>query len=167
MNALDDYGDTIQQLSDFVKNLDESIRVEAFRFLLSRETAPVAKSPTENIARAVISQRPSSDRPVAPQELIRKSGVSKFTDKAIVLAYWLEQYQEQATFSSGDLKAAFEQAREPSPKNPSDLVANLEATGRVMRAEKTGNVQHYRLTSSAINEVERWTQRERSPHEPE
>jgi hypothetical protein len=166
MSALDDYGETIQQLSDFVKKLDESIRVEAFKFLLSRETSP-AKPASAQIARAAISHSPSSDRPVAPQELIRKSGVSKFTDKAIVLAYWLEQYQQQVTFSSGDLKAAFEQAREPSPKNPSDLVANLEATGRVMRAEKAGNVQHYRLTSSAINEVERWVQTERPPHEVE
>lgn len=164
MNTLDEYGDTILQLSEFVKQLDESIRVEAFKFLLEREITPASK-PGAHTPPAKASSRSSTDRPVAPQELIRKSGVSKFTDKAIVLAYWLEQYQQRTTFSSSDLKAAFEQAREPSPKNPSDLVANLEVTGRVMRAEKSGNIQHYRLTSSAISEVERWIQSEKNTHE--
>jgi len=159
MSAVDDYGETIQRISEFVKTLDESIRAEAFNFLIEREATPGLKSATPRAARPALTH---SDRPIAPQELIRRSGVSKFTDKAIVLAYWLEKDQNQLTFSSGDLKAAFEQAREPSPKNPSDLVANLEATGRVMRAEKSGNIQQYRLTSSAIDEVERWIQPERN-----
>jgi hypothetical protein len=161
MSAVDDYSEILLRISDFVKKLDESIRVEAFKFLLDRETGLTPRRVAQNDPKTSTG----SDRPVAPQELIRKSGVSKFTDKAIVLAYWLEHYQQRAAFSSGDLKAVFEQAREPSPKNPSDLVANLEATGRVMRAEKSGSVQQYRLTSSAISEVERWIQHERGPHE--
>lgn len=75
-------------------------------------------------------------------------------EKAVVLAYWLEKYQQQPTFSSTDLKVAFEKAREPSAKNPSDLVAKLETTARIMKAEKVGAVQHYRLTSTAVEEIE-------------
>jgi hypothetical protein len=83
--------------------------------------------------------------------------VTTFTEKAVVLAYWLEAFQQRETFSSSDLKAAFEQAREPSPKNTSDLVAKLEGTARLMRADKVAGIQQYRLTSTAMQEVERWT----------
>jgi len=143
---------TVQELSEFIKQLDESVRVEAFRFLLPREI-------DEN-REATVASRPhmakiEPDRPVAPQELIRRSAVSTFIEKAVVLAYWLEEFQQHSTFSSSDLRTAFESAREHSPKNTSDLIAKLEGSGRAMRAEKTGGVQRYRLTSSAIHDVQR------------
>jgi hypothetical protein len=154
--------ETIKELSTFVKQLDESIRLEAFRFLLAHE----ANSDRESLVHA--RRQPGEGngaRAVAPQELIRKSGVSKFTEKAVVLAYWLEEFEQKSTFSSGDLKSAFERAREHSPKNPSDLVAKLEGSARIMRAEKTGGVQRYRLTSTAIHDVQRWLSA--STHEAE
>jgi hypothetical protein len=79
-----------------------------------------------------------------------------FTQKAVVLAYWLEEYQQKSTFTSSDLRGAFEQAREQAPRNLSDLVAKLEATARIMKAEKVDAVQYYRLTGSAMQEVDRW-----------
>ena len=151
MKSITRYGETIVKLSDFVKPLDESVRAEAFKFLLAQELGQVSGE-TPPSASAV--RRETQPRAIAPQELIRKSNVSSFTDKAVVLAYWLEKYQQRPTFSSADLKVAFEQARELSPKNPSDLVAKLETTARIMKAEKVGAVQHYRLTSSAIEEIE-------------
>jgi hypothetical protein len=154
MDSLATHGDTILRLSEFVKQLDESIRLEAFRFLLEQEFKTDGES-TRSVARALLRREPQ-DRAVAPQELIRRSGVSTFTDKAVVLAYWLEEFQQKVTFSSAELKSAFEQAREQSPKNPSDLVAKMEASARIMKADKTGSIQQYRLTSTAIQDVERW-----------
>jgi len=144
----------ILELSEFVKQLDESVRVEAFRFLLPREIEEGGEAAVATRQHAVKVE--ADRRPVAPQELIRRSGVSTFIEKAIVLAYWLEEFQQHPTFSSSDLRMAFESAREHSPKNTSDLIAKLEGSGRVMRAEKTGGVQQYRLTSSAIHDVQRW-----------
>ena len=151
MKAIARYGETIIKLAEFVKPLDESVRAEAFKFLLAQELSQVS---TGSPPGKSMVQRETQRRAVAPQELIRKSSASSFTDKAVVLAYWLETYQQQSTFSSADLKTAFEQAREQSAKNPSDLVAKLEATARIMKAEKVGAVQHYRLTSTAIEEIE-------------
>jgi len=151
MKSITRYGETIVKLSDFVKPLNESVRAEAFKFLLAQEMGQVSGE-TSSASSSV--RRETQPRAIAPQELIRKSNASSFTEKAVVLAYWLEKYQQQPTFSSTDLKVAFEKAREPSAKNPSDLVAKLETTARIMKAEKVGVVQHYRLTSTAVEEIE-------------
>ena len=151
MNSITRYGETIVKLSDFVKPLDESVRAEAFKFLLAQEMVHISGE-TPSASSSV--RREMQTRAIAPQELIRKSNASSFTEKAVVLAYWLENYQQKPTFSSADLKGAFEQAREQSAKNPSDLVAKLEMSARIMKAEKVEGVQHYRLTSTAVEEIE-------------
>jgi hypothetical protein len=151
MKSIKRYGEMIIQLSEFVRPLDEAVRTEAFKFLLNQELGQI---PSETPPTVSATRGEKQTRAVAPQELIRKTKASSFTEKAVILAYWLETYQQKPNFSSIDLKMAFEQAREQSAKNPSDLVAKLEATARIMKSEKVGAVQHYRLTSTAINEIE-------------
>jgi hypothetical protein len=51
------------------------------------------------------------------------------------------------------LKNAFLSAREPAPVNPSDIVAKLEAARKLMKGDRIGKAQSYRLTRTAINEV--------------
>jgi len=77
-------------------------------------------------------------------------------DKAIVLAFWIEEYQDKGHFTSAELKSAFANAREPAPANPSDVVAKLEGAGKFMRAEKLGKSQYYRLTQTGIDQVHAW-----------
>ena len=151
MKSIEQWGKVITDLSDFVKQLDEPVRAEAFKFLLNQESGAEAATP---IPDSPPRTKEAGSRVLAPQELIRKCAVSSFIEKAVVLAYWLEHYQDTSTFSSIDLKGAFEKAREPAPKNPSDLVAKLEATARIMKAEKNGAVQTYRLTSTAMEFIE-------------
>ena len=78
--------------------------------------------------------------------------------KAEVLGYWLEVYQKKDKFSSGDLKEAFSRAREVSPKNMSDVAAQLAESGKLMPVEKQGGVQYFRLTRTAVDEVKTWLQ---------
>lgn len=153
MKVIEDYGELIVQLNKFVEPLDETVRGEAFRFLLAQQVSGTSKG-NALVAPARITQ--SNSRELAPQELIRNSGRVKLTDKAVVLSFWLETHVGKKTFSSGDLKGAFETAREKAPKNPSDIVASLEQTGRLMKAEKVGGTLHYRLTGTALQEVEGW-----------
>ena len=153
MKSVDEYGETITELSKFVERLDESVRGEAFRFLLAEEVN--GSGPRAAIG-SLSRQRQYGGRELAPQEVIRSSGREKLTDKAIVLGFWIETHGGKQSFSSTDLKGAFETAREKAPKNPSDIVASLEQTGRLMKAEKVGGAQHYRLTGTAIQEVEAW-----------
>jgi len=153
MNAIDKYGGMLMELSKFTEQLDEAVRGEAFKFLLAQELDRVG---AEGAVAPPLRQRPPAVREIAPQEVIRRSGRGKLTEKAVVLGFWLETHAGKESFSSGDLKAAFETAREKAPKNASDIVAALEETGRLMRAAKVGGAQHYRLTGTALQEVERW-----------
>ena len=155
MKSITKYSETIIKISGFVEQLDQSVRAEAFKFLLAQEYAQSSeKVVLTEVAPAAAHQREARSRTMAPQELIRKCDVSSFTDKAVVLAYWLEEYQQKSVFSIGDLRAVFDQAREQLPKNLSDMVIKLETTARIMKADKVGTVQNYKLTGTAIHEIE-------------
>lgn len=151
MKALDEYREMITECDQFIRKLDESIRVEVFRFLIDKEQKSTA-SPGVEHSKITIKE----GRGLSPQELIRKCQVTNLTDKALVLAYWLEDHEGKTSFSSGDLKDAFVKAREPAPANPSDVVARLDGAGKVMKAEKIGKGQQYRLTVTGIKDVTQW-----------
>ncbi len=149
MRALEIYGDSIREADAFVRELDESIRSAAFNFLMTVERTglPIIG---EIVPEPAIQQ---TNRALSPQELIHQYGVTSLMDKAVVLAYWLEEYQGNESFTSADLKNAFLSAREPAPVNPSDVVAKLEAARKLMKGDRIGKAQSYRLTRTAINEV--------------
>lgn len=149
-----EYQDLITALNEFVMGLDERVRESAFNFLLRHTTGALTEQerPTIPTDSAAANQK----RDLSPQELIRQTKATSATAKAEVLAYWLETNQGKQSFSSADIKDAFSLAREPAPKNPSDVVARLASAGKLMPSEKVGTVQNYRLTRTAIEEVEAW-----------
>jgi hypothetical protein len=142
----------ITELNEFVETLDERVREAAFKFLLG-EASPTAAASAIQATGSVVEERE-----ISPQELIRQSSASSGVRKAEVLGYWLEIHQNKEKFASGDLKEAFSQAREPSPKNMSDVVAQLASGGKLMPVEKVGAIQYFRLTRTAIEEVKLWLQ---------
>jgi hypothetical protein len=152
MKALDIYGEAIKQADTFVRELDETIRLAAFNLLMAEErnVQPI----TGEVSQPKAIQQ--TNRTLSAQELIHLCGATSLMDKALVLAYWLEEYQGNQSFTSADLKTAFLSAREPAPVNPSDVVAKLESARRLMKGEKIGKAQSYRLTRTAINEVLQW-----------
>ena len=147
-----EYQELITTLNDFVAGLDERVRESAFNFLL-RQTAGAL---TEEVLPARVDSPATQKRDLSPQELIRQTNATSATAKAEVLAYWLEVHQGKQSFSSADIKDAFNLAREPAPKNVSDVVARLASAGKLMPSEKVGTIQNYRLTRTAIEEVEAW-----------
>lgn len=154
MRALEIYGDLMKEADTFVRELDETVRLAAFNFLLNEErnSAPIESS----VMQASVAAE--STRSLSPQELIHVCGAASLMDKAVVLGYWLEEYQGNESFTSADLKNAFLSAREPAPVNPSDVVARLEAARRLMKGPKIGKTQSYRLTRTAMNQVQDWIQ---------
>jgi hypothetical protein len=157
MDAIEKYGPGIQAASRFVAQLDPAVRTEAFKFLLAHQfNKPVQPSERESGVPALPASRERQlpDRTLAPQELLRRAGASTTFEKSILFGYWLEMHQGENSFSGGKLKEVFEAAREQVPANPSDVVAKLERAGKLMRAEKVGGAQHYRLTRTAIEEIE-------------
>ena len=160
MKALDTYGETLREVDAFVRELDETIRLAAFNLLMAGELKNVEPITGEVIQASTIQQ---ASRTLSSQELIHLGGATSLMDKAVVLAYWLEEYQGNKSFTSADLKTAFLSAREPAPVNPSDVVAKLETARRLMKGEKIGKAQSYRLTRTAINEVRQWLATGESP----
>lgn len=153
MKALDTHGETIKELDAFVRELDETIRLAAFNILMAEERN--VKPLTGEVIHHTSAIQQTS-RTLSPQELIHSCGAASLMDKAVVLAYWLEEYQGSESITSADLKNAFLSAREPAPVNPSDVVAKLEAARKLMKGDRIGKAQSYRLTRTAINEVEEW-----------
>jgi hypothetical protein len=152
MKALDTYGAIIRQADAFVRELDETIRLAAFNLIMAEErnVRPIVDEVFQD------TEIQQTTRTLSPPELIHLCGATSLMDKAIVLAYWLEEYQGNESFTSTDLKTAFISAREPAPVNPSDVVAKLETARKLMKGEKIGKAQSYRLTRTAINEVKQW-----------
>ncbi len=152
MKSLEMYGNVLKEADAFVRELDENIRLAAFNFLLTEEAK--LDSATGEVLQKSKTAEPNKS--LSPQELIYLCGAASLMDKAVVLGYWLEQYQGLDSFTSTDLKNAFSSAREPAPVNPSDVVAKLEASRRLMKAAKTGKAQAYQLTGTAMAEVREW-----------
>lgn len=159
MKAMDTYGETLREVDAFVRDLDETIRLAAFNLLMAEEQN--VKPTTNEVPHASAIQQ--TIRTLSAQELIHLCGATSLMDKAVVLAYWLEEYQGNESFTSADLKTAFLSAREPAPANPSDVVAKLETARRLMKGEKIGKAQSYRLTRTAMNEVRQWLATGESP----
>jgi hypothetical protein len=158
MKIVEEYGPDIQALNKFVSQLDPAVKAEAFKFLLARQFSR-PETIDEHVGSAAAAttakqSQASHDRNLSPQELLRNIGADSAFDKAVVFGYWLEMHQGQKSFSGGKLKEVFEAAREAPPANPSDVVAKLERSGRFMRAEKIGGTQYYRLTRTAVEEIE-------------
>jgi len=153
MRSVDQYGEAITNIGKFVEKLPISVQGEAFKFLLARELGSPAQ--TQDGGKR-------DGRGMSPQELLRSSGRVKLVEKAEMLSYWLEMDQGKESFSSGELKEAFETAREKAPKNTSDVVSSLVASGKLMVADKIAGVQKFRLTGTAIDEVEGWTSSRKS-----
>jgi len=145
----------VKQIDAIVMELDPSIRTEAFKFLLAAALGQHPNRPPESGV-TPITQLTRTHRELAPQELLKRCGVSSLTDKTLAFAFWLEQYQGKQTFTSLDVKDAFNKGREPAPTNPSDVLGRLESAGKVMKAETAGKIQSYKLTGTGIAEVENW-----------
>lgn len=153
MSSVDNFGPTIKKINLFIGGLDDAIKLRVFDILFEEDKKQLGKHPSA-VQTAVA--RTDSDRGLSPQELLRKCRVSSSMDKAVVLAYWLEEHQAKGSFTSADLKSAFASAREPAPANPSDVVAKLEGGGKIMKTEKIGKAQYYQLTGTGMDQVKDW-----------
>ena len=152
MKALEMYGEGIREINAYVSELDPSIRLEVFKLLFAEEQKRAALD-----GAAVQANRPQQlGRGLSPRERLRGCSVSSLIDKGLVLAFWLEVDEKKEGFTSVDLKGAFKAAREPAPGNPSDLIAKLDAAGKVMKTGKAGKSQSYCLTGTGMDQVNEW-----------
>jgi hypothetical protein len=89
----------------------------------------------------------------SPQEFMRKSSAKSQIDRALVLGYYLEKSEGISSFTSTELSALGQIAKQPFT-NASDTVAKLTARGLMMSAGDKEGQRAYALTASGETFVE-------------
>ncbi|APX95723.1 hypothetical protein [Natronorubrum daqingense] len=85
---------------------------------------------------------------------VQEFGPSNHSERATAIAYYLEAYKDQETFTVKDIRTGYEQCRFSPPANMSDALASCEDKGWVMRKGKDGQTTIRQLTKSGIEKVE-------------
>lgn len=75
-------------------------------------------------------------------------------ERAIAIAYYLENYESQDKFTRNDIEKSYKRCRINLPANMSDVLASCEKKGWIMREGKDGNVNIRKLTMNGLKMVE-------------
>lgn len=94
------------------------------------------------------------DRSMDLSTFVQEFDPSSHPERAVAIAYYLEAYEDQDTFTVKDIRNGYEQCRFNPPANLSDALSSCEAKGWVMRKGKEGQTTVRQLTKSGIEEVE-------------
>lgn len=78
---------------------------------------------------------------------------STHVERATAIAYYLETYEGQEEFTKSDIEESYERCRMNLPSNMSDVLANCEKKGWVMRAGKDGQANIRKLTKNGLEMV--------------
>lgn len=90
---------------------------------------------------------------LAPAEFLRKLPHKNQPDRATALAYYLEKFDGQPSFTTGELGTLGQTAKSPFG-NISDVVAKLVSRGLMMSAGDREGQRAYALTASGEEYVE-------------
>lgn len=93
-------------------------------------------------------------KPASPSEFIKKMSPKNQSEKAIVLAYYLEKVKGMDKFTTADLTAVGRDAKQPRFTNISDTVARQVQQGLLMGAGDSESGRAYVLTTTGEEYVE-------------
>lgn len=97
---------------------------------------------------------------LAAAEFLRKVGPRNQSDRALTLAYYLEQTDKQSAFTTTELRDLSKKAKYPFT-NISDTVAKLVSRGLMMSSGDKDGQRAYALTASGEEYVESLTELKR------
>lgn len=90
----------------------------------------------------------------SPSEFIKKVSPKNQTDRALVLAYYLEKVENKESFSTTDLADISQKAKQPKFTNISDTVARAVQQGLLMGAGEKENKRVFVLTTTGEEYVD-------------
>lgn len=98
----------------------------------------------------------ATDDVTGMREFVQQIDPGPHTERALAIAYYLEQYQGQENFSSHDIEEGYRTCRVQKPANMSDTVGVLEEKGWAMDDGKQddGQTRLRRLTGDGLDEIE-------------
>lgn len=88
------------------------------------------------------------------REFVNDVDPDTHTERALAIAYYLDQYQGQENFTSKDIEEGYRTCRVQKPANMSDVLAGLEDQGWAMEDGKDGQTRLRRLTDDGLAEIE-------------
>ncbi|MBX0287959.1 hypothetical protein EGH22_16625 [Halomicroarcula sp. F28] len=97
----------------------------------------------------------ASDDVTGMREFVEDFGPDTHAERALAIAYYLEQYQNHENFSSADIEDGYRTCRVQKPANMSDVLGDLEDKEWAMSDGKEGNTRFRRLTIEGLNTVEK------------
>jgi hypothetical protein len=104
---------------------------------------------------AVLEENPEAAAEATDiQSFIQKFDPSNHKERAVAIAYYLEEYEGQEQFLTSDIEEGCLRCRENPPKNMSDVLAGCEDRDWVMRVRTEGQTTVRKLTASGLDMVE-------------
>jgi hypothetical protein len=131
--------------------VDKKVEELVSRFLSWKPT-PTSVEFVANAADAG-GAKTAGGKKLSAGEFVKQSGVKNQIDRALVLGYYLEKYDNVASFTSGDLNEMGKTVKQPFA-NASDVVAKLTGRGMMMSAGDKEGHRAYSLTASGEAFVE-------------
>jgi len=119
--------------------------------LIAQYLSPARPSASE--ARAAPVALETGGKKLAAAEFLRRVAVKNQPDRALALAFYLENVERMASFTTGELADKGREAKYPFG-NISDVVGKLAARGLVMSAGEKDGQRAYALTASGEQYVE-------------
>jgi hypothetical protein len=100
-------------------------------------------------AAATLAPTSPAQKQLSLGEFLLSTSPKSDVDKALVIGYYLEQFEKTTPFTSKELEAAFRRAKEPPPVNTNETVNKNVRKGTIMEArEKKDGLKAWTLTNS-------------------
>lgn len=93
-------------------------------------------------------------KPLSLSEFVKKASPKNQTDKALILAYYLEKVQNVESFSTSDLVDIAQKAKQPKFTNVSSTVARAVEQGLLMGAGEKEGKRVFVLTTTGEEYVD-------------
>lgn len=93
-------------------------------------------------------------RPYALQEFKSKFQLKTHTDRAVMIAYYLEFYADKAHFTIHDVLEGYVTCRYQKPGNISDVLGRCAGKGLMMKIGEENQVIQWRLTETGVKFIE-------------
>lgn len=126
-----------EELSEMKKKIDEhEERISELEKLVQKKPKGIEKK--VSIKEFILQKKPRND-----------------VQRALIIAYYLENYEGFSSFTSKDIEKSFREARETVPPNVPDKVQLNIAKEHMMKAgEKKDGKTAYVLTNSGVRFIE-------------
>ena len=114
-----------------------------------------AKSPAKQHVKGDPSPLPQVKKRTSIAQFFRSISPKSAVDKALAVGYYLEKVDELESFTAAEIRDKIKQAKEPPPKNPSDVVNQNIKKGHMMAAGDKGGKMAFVLTTDGERQVEK------------